>query len=54
MTTSAERAVDLARVLRSHREAIANAWADMAVGLPGDHPPEPPPPENVAVIRQAR
>ncbi len=53
MTTSAERAMDLAQVLRTHREEIAAAWADLAVGLPGDHPPEPPPPENVAVIRQA-
>ncbi|MFN8475705.1 MAG: GAF domain-containing sensor histidine kinase [Anaerolineae bacterium] len=53
MTTSAERAIDLVGVLRSHREEIANAWADMAPGMPGDHPPEPPPAENVAVIKQA-
>ncbi|MCW5852053.1 MAG: GAF domain-containing sensor histidine kinase [Anaerolineae bacterium] len=52
MTSQVERTFDLALVLRTHRDAIAAAWAERAPVMPGSHPAEPPPEENVGVIKR--
>ena len=53
MTSQVERTMDLVLVLRTHREEIAAAWADMAPAMEGAHPLESPPDGGVAVIRRA-